>query len=73
MFKLSREEVSNKIYTCWIGKNNGGTLGGPFEGTVEAEFVVKAGETVEAKNKLVAEISCDGQHETIYVPVVFLG
>lgn len=29
---LSREEYRDKIYACWMGKNIGGTLGGPWEG-----------------------------------------
>lgn len=29
---LNREEYIDKVYGCWIGKNIGGTLGGPFEG-----------------------------------------
>lgn len=29
---LNRDELRNKIYGCWLGKNIGGTLGGPFEG-----------------------------------------
>lgn len=30
--KLNRKELEDKIYACWIGKNIGGTMGGPFEG-----------------------------------------
>jgi ADP-ribosylglycohydrolase len=29
---INRDELRNKIYGCWMGKNIGGTLGGPFEG-----------------------------------------
>ena len=29
---LSEESIRRKILACWIGKNIGGTLGGPFEG-----------------------------------------
>ena len=32
MLKLNRNELNDKIYACWIGKNIGGTLGGPYEG-----------------------------------------
>ena len=32
---LNREELKNKIYGCWLGKNIGGTLGTPFEGRTE--------------------------------------
>ena len=28
---LNRAEIINKIHGCWLGKNIGGTLGGPFE------------------------------------------
>lgn len=32
MIKLNREELRDKIYACWLGKNIGGTLGTPYEG-----------------------------------------
>jgi ADP-ribosylglycohydrolase len=32
---INRDELRNKIYGCWMGKNIGGTLGGPFEGRRE--------------------------------------
>jgi len=32
---LNRHELRNKIYGCWLGKNIGGTLGGPYEGRRE--------------------------------------
>ena len=28
---LNRAELRDKIYGCWVGKNIGGTLGGPYE------------------------------------------
>ncbi len=28
---LNRDELRDKIYGCWLGKNIGGTLGGPYE------------------------------------------
>ena len=28
---LSREEFRDKVFACWLGKNIGGTLGGPWE------------------------------------------
>ncbi len=74
--------VSQKNFSCrWIVPEGWSVSGKktislnylPCEGTLDAEFIITAGETVEAKNKLVAEISCDGQHETIYIPVTFLG
>ncbi len=33
--KLNKEEYLNKMHGCWIGKNIGGTMGDPFEGTHE--------------------------------------
>ncbi len=30
--QLSRKEYRNKVRGCWLGKNIGGTLGGPYEG-----------------------------------------
>lgn len=32
---LSREQLKDKIYACWLGKNIGGTLGTPVEGSME--------------------------------------
>ena len=33
--KLNKEELRDKVFGCWIGKNLGGTIGGPFEGNPE--------------------------------------
>lgn len=33
MMNLNKEKLRDKIYACWIGKNIGGTLGAPFEGS----------------------------------------
>lgn len=33
--KLNRKELKDKIYACWLGKNIGGTMGAPYEGTKE--------------------------------------
>jgi len=33
--KLNREQLADKIHACWIGKNIGGTMGFPYEGTRE--------------------------------------
>lgn len=32
MFKFNRDELKDRIYACWIGKNIGGTMGTPYEG-----------------------------------------
>ena len=32
---LNAESYKDKVYACWIGKNIGGTMGGPFEGKRE--------------------------------------
>ena len=29
------EKIYDKIHACWLGKNIGGTLGGPYEGRTE--------------------------------------
>lgn len=48
--KLNYNEFKDKVYACWIGKNIGGTLGAPYEGTKEymnvTGFVTKAGEVL---------------------------
>jgi len=48
MIYLSKENLRDRIYACWIGKNIGGTLGTPYEGTQElldiSGFASKAGE-----------------------------
>ena len=31
--KLSEREYKDKVMACWIGKNIGGTMGGPYEGS----------------------------------------
>ena len=33
MIKFNRERLYDKIYACWIGKNIGGTMGTPYEGS----------------------------------------
>lgn len=33
MIRFNRETLRDKVYACWLGKNIGGTLGGPFEWT----------------------------------------
>ena len=33
--KLNFDKYKDKVRACWIGKNIGGTMGGPFEGTHE--------------------------------------
>ena len=35
MVRLNRATMEDKIYACWLGKNIGGTIGGPFEGKKE--------------------------------------
>ena len=32
MFRFNRDELRDRIYACWIGKNIGGTMGTPYEG-----------------------------------------
>lgn len=31
MIRLNKNQLRDKIYGCWMGKNIGGTIGGPFE------------------------------------------
>lgn len=35
IMNFNKTELRDKIHGCWIGKNIGGTMGGPFEGTKE--------------------------------------
>lgn len=48
MITFSVEELRDRIFACWLGKNIGGTLGTPYEGTRElldiTGFASKAGE-----------------------------
>lgn len=48
MIKLNKEIIRDKIYACWIGKNIGGTFGGPYEATRDIldirDFATKKGE-----------------------------
>lgn len=32
---INRDELRERIHGCWLGKNIGGTLGGPFEGRTD--------------------------------------
>ena len=31
--KINRKIYRDKVYACWLGKNIGGTMGTPFEGS----------------------------------------
>ena len=48
--KLNFEYYKDKVNACWIGKNIGGTMGTPYEGTREMldiqGFVTKPGEVL---------------------------
>lgn len=48
MLKFNKDRLYDKIYACWIGKNIGGTMGGPYEGSRELNdiegFVTPPGE-----------------------------
>ena len=35
MISLNQQQIKDKIYACWIGKNIGGTIGTPYEGSTE--------------------------------------
>ena len=35
MIRFNKSALRDKIYACWLGKNIGGTMGAPFEGTTE--------------------------------------
>ncbi len=50
MLKLNRKEIRDKILACWIGKNIGGTIGGPFEG--KREFLNVPGFTTDSGEPL---------------------
>ena len=47
MMNITWEEYCDKVYAAWIGKNIGGTFGGPYEGKREyldvTDFVTEAG------------------------------
>lgn len=38
-YKFNKEKIRDKILACWIGKNIGGTVGGPFEGQREMQDI----------------------------------
>ena len=48
--KISKQILIDKIHGCWIGKNIGGTFGGPYESRQELldikDFVTKPGEVL---------------------------
>lgn len=37
--KVNRKWYEDKVKACWIGKNIGGTMGAPFEGTTEMQNI----------------------------------
>ncbi len=41
--KFNKKELEDKIYACWVGKNIGGTMGGPFEGVKEMHNIHREG------------------------------
>ena len=49
-YALNREVYRDKVLACWIGKNIGGTMGGPYEGKREIldvqGFITKEGEVL---------------------------
>lgn len=50
MIRINKEQLRDKIYGCWLGKNIGGTMGTPYEGKRELldikGFVTKPGEVL---------------------------
>ena len=48
MITFDKKTLHDRIYACWIGKNIGGTLGTPYEGSREMHditgFASKEGE-----------------------------
>ena len=48
MLKLNRATYMDKLHACWLGKNIGGTLGAPYEGSQKfldvKGFATKKGE-----------------------------
>ena len=48
MLQLNKNEYLDKLHACWLGKNIGGTMGAPYEGTRQTldiqGFVTKSGE-----------------------------
>ena len=48
MFQLNKNEYLDKLHACWLGKNIGGTMGAPYEGTRQyldiQGFTTKSGE-----------------------------
>lgn len=37
--KFNKEQIRDKIHACWIGKNIGGTMGTPYEGSREMQDI----------------------------------
>ena len=36
---INRKLYRDKVHACWIGKNIGGTMGGPFEGKPDLQDI----------------------------------
>lgn len=50
MISFNKDQLRDKIYACWVGKNIGGTMGAPYEGTRKLldikGFATKPGEVL---------------------------
>lgn len=46
--KLNFERYKDKVYACWVGKNIGGTMGGPYEG-VRSTLDIKGFKTKQSE------------------------
>lgn len=74
---ITNKFAAQRVYNCrWIlpdGWNVSGNNSIFTTNYKNAEFTVTAGENVSAKNTLILEITCDGSHAAMYVPVIFMG
>ena len=42
--RLNIKEYKDRVYACWLGKNIGGTIGGPYEGSEEFVWATARGD-----------------------------
>ena len=73
---LKRKSLSKNHYEYRFILPEGWTVSGDkmnITGSCVSEYTITAGERVDAKNKVILEVTRDGHCEYIYMPLVFFG
>ena len=69
---LDRTQFGDKVHACWIGKNIGGTLGGPWEGRKHTDALTfyepvarRTGQLHHARTGRGEGLSSRGEHSQV--------